>query len=36
MKKLSIYLAVAIAMFLTSCGTSGKIIIPTSKTLPDN
>jgi hypothetical protein len=34
MKKLSIYLAVAIAMFLTSCGTSGKIIIPTSKTLP--
>jgi hypothetical protein len=34
MKKLSIYLAVAIAMFLTSCGTSSKIIIPTSKTLP--
>jgi len=34
MKKLSIYLAVAIATFLTSCGTSNKIIIPTSEILP--
>lgn len=34
MKKLSIYLAVAAAIFLTSCGTSGKIIVPMSKTLP--
>lgn len=34
MKKLSIYLVVAIATFLTSCGTSEKIIVPLSKTLP--
>jgi hypothetical protein len=34
MKKISIYLAVAMATFLSSCGTSDKIIIPTSKTLP--
>jgi len=34
MKKTSIYLALAIALFLTSCGTYGKIIIPTSKALP--
>ncbi|WBX75758.1 hypothetical protein PG911_14000 [Tenacibaculum ovolyticum] len=34
MKKISIYLAVAIATILTSCGTSNKVIIPTSKTLP--
>lgn len=34
MKRLSVFLAVAIATFLTSCGTSNKIIIPLSKTLP--
>ncbi len=34
MKKISIYLAVALATLLTSCGTSNEIIIPTSKTLP--
>jgi major membrane immunogen (membrane-anchored lipoprotein) len=34
MKNFSIYLAVAIIVLLTSCGTSNKIIIPTSKTLP--
>lgn len=34
MKKLSIYLALFIALLITSCGTSSKIIIPTSKTLP--
>ncbi len=34
MKKTSIYLAVAIATFLSSCVTSNKMIIPISKTLP--
>ncbi len=34
MKKISIYLAVAMATLLSSCSTSNKIIIPTSKTLP--
>ena len=34
MKNLSVYLVIAIATFITSCGTSSKIIIPTSKTLP--
>ncbi len=34
MKKLSIYLVVAIAILLASCSTSSKFIIPTSKTLP--
>ena len=34
MKKLSICLVVAITAFFTSCKTSDKIIIPTSKTLP--
>jgi hypothetical protein len=34
MKRLSVFLAVAIATFFTSCGTSNKIIVPLSKTLP--
>ena len=35
MKKVSIYLAMAVmAAFFSSCGSSGKIIIPTSRTLP--
>jgi len=34
MKKTSIYLVVAITTLLSSCGTSNKIIIPTSKLLP--
>ncbi len=34
MKKLSFFLAVAIATFLTSCGTSEKIVVPLNKTLP--
>jgi len=34
MKKTSIYLALAMATFLSSCGTSNTVIIPTSKTLP--
>lgn len=34
MRKRSIYLAVAMAAFLSSCGTSNEVIIPTSKTLP--
>ncbi|MCJ8290912.1 MAG: hypothetical protein HRT58_15330 [Crocinitomicaceae bacterium] len=34
MKNLSVYLVIAIATFITSCGTSSKIIVPTSKTLP--
>lgn len=34
MKKLSTYLAIIITTFLSSCGTSSKVIIPTSETLP--
>ena len=34
MKKFSLIAAVAIATFLTSCGTSEKIVVPLSKTLP--
>ena len=35
MKKVSIYLTTAaMAVLLSSCGSSGKIIIPTSRTLP--
>ena len=35
MKKVSIYLVMAVmAAFFSSCGSSGKIIIPTSRTLP--
>jgi hypothetical protein len=34
LKKLSIYLVLLTTLFLTSCGTSNKIVIPTSKTLP--
>ena len=34
MKKISIYLVVAISTFLGSCSTSNKIIVPTNNTLP--
>lgn len=34
MKKISVYLSVAIITFLSSCRTSNKVIIPTTKTLP--
>ena len=34
MKKLFFILATAITVFLTSCATSGKVIVPLSKTLP--
>ena len=34
MKRLSFILAVAIAIILTSCGTSNKIVVPLNKTLP--